>query len=63
MREGYAEARDYPNEFNPDDWMGPREYVAINPFPVRSHLPIPGFEFLFAMSGVVAAIYLSRRGR
>jgi len=29
LKEGYAEARDYPNEFNPDDWIGPLEYVAI----------------------------------
>jgi len=49
----------YRNEFDPDDWMGPREYVAIKPSPVRSPLPIPGFEFLLAMSGgVVAAICL-----
>ena len=63
LQEGYAEARDYRNEFDPDDWMGPREYVAIKPSPVRSPLPIPGFEFWLAMSGVVAAICLSRRGR
>jgi endonuclease YncB( thermonuclease family) len=62
LKEGYAEARDYPNEFDPDDWMGPREYVAIEPSPVRSPLPISGFEFLFAMiGGVVAAICLIRR--
>jgi Micrococcal nuclease (thermonuclease) homologs len=29
LKEGYAEARDYPNEFNPDDWAGPLGYVAI----------------------------------
>jgi hypothetical protein len=58
----FAEASDYRNEFDPDDWMGPREYVAIKPSPVRSPLPIPGFELLLAMSGgVVAAICLSRR--
>ncbi|MGB7532427.1 MAG: PGF-CTERM sorting domain-containing protein, partial [Halobacteriota archaeon] len=50
--------RDYRNEFDPDDWMGPREYVAIEPSPVRSPLSIPGFEFLLAILGVVAAIYL-----
>ena len=62
LKEGYAEARDNPNEFDPADWMGPREYVAIEPSPVRSPLPIPGFELLLAMSGgVVAAICLSRR--
>ena len=59
----FAEARDYRNEFDPDDWMGPREYVAIKPSPVRSPLSIPGFEFLLAMSGVVAAICLIRRKR
>ena len=59
-----AEARDYRNEFDPDDWMGPLEYVAIEPSPVRSHLPIPGFEFLLAMSGgVVGAVCSIRRGR
>jgi Micrococcal nuclease (thermonuclease) homologs len=31
LKEGYAEATDYPNEFNPDDWIGPLEYVAICP--------------------------------
>jgi Micrococcal nuclease (thermonuclease) homologs len=30
LKEGYAEARDYPNEFNPDDWKGPLEYVRIH---------------------------------
>jgi len=54
----------YRNEFDPDDWMGPWEYVAIEPSPVRSPLPIPGFEFLLAMcGGVLVAIYLIRRGR
>ena len=61
LKEGYAEARDYRNEFDPDDWMGPWEYVAIEPSPVRSPLPIPGFEFWLAMSGVLAAICLSRQ--
>ena len=64
LQEGYAEARDYPNEFDPGDWVGPWEYVAIKPSPARSPLPIPGFEFLLAMSGgVVAAICLIRRKR
>ena len=58
----FAEARDYRNEFDPDDWMGPREYVGVTPSPVYTPLPIPGFEFWFAMSGgVVAAICLSRQ--
>ena len=61
LKEGYAEARDYRNEFDPDDWMGPREYVGIKPSPVRSPLPIPGFEFLLAMGRVVAAMWLIRR--
>ena len=52
----------YRNEFDPDDWMGPLEYVAIEPSPARSPLPIPGFEFWLAMGGeVVAARCLSRR--
>ena len=60
----FAEARDYRNEFDPDDWMGPLEYVAILPSPVRSPLSIPGFEFWLAMSGgVVAAICLIGRRR
>ena len=63
LKEGYAEARDYRNEFDPDDWRGPLEYVAIEPSPVRSPLPIPGFEFLLAMNGgVLAAICLIGRG-
>ena len=43
--------------------LGTTEYVAIEPSPVRSPLPIPGFELLLAMSGVVAAICLIKRGR
>jgi len=62
LKEGYAEARDYRNEFDPDGWVGPLEYVAIEPSPVRSPLSIPGFEFLLAMSsGILAAICLGRR--
>jgi len=63
LKEGYAEARDYPNEFDPDDWICPREYIAIKPFPVRSPLPISGFEFWLAMSGILGAICLIKRGR
>jgi len=57
----FAEARDYRNEFDPDDWMGPREYAAIEPSSVRFPLPIPGFVFWLAMVGIVVAICLSRR--
>ena len=77
LKEGYAEAKDYPNEFNPDDWIGsPLEYIALStllipspspsPSPTLSPTPtsIPGFEFLFAIIGVLAAIYLiKRRGK
>jgi len=45
LEEGYAEARDYSNEFDPDDWMGPPEYVAIEPSSVRSPLPIPALNY------------------
>jgi len=71
LKEGYAEARDYPNEFDPDDWMAPLEYeyVAILPSPspvytpslTSTPSPTPGFGFLFAMVGVLVAIYLIRR--
>jgi hypothetical protein len=59
---GYAEARDYPNEFNPDDWIGPLEYVAIPPSPVYPiPTPMSGFEFLFAIIGILATTYLIKR--
>ncbi len=62
LKEGYAEARDYPNEFNPDDWIGPLKYVAILPPPVYPTLPpMSGFEFLFAIIGILATIYLIKR--
>ena len=82
LKEGYAEARDYPNEFNPDVWQrNPLEYIALTPTPTLmpspspvytlspgptlspTATPIPGFEFLFAIIGVLAAIYLIRRRR
>jgi len=76
LKEGYAEARDYPNEFNPDVWQrSPLEYIALTPIPTLMPSPsplytpsppptsIPGFEFLFAIIGVLAAIYLIRRRR
>ena len=80
LKEGYAEARDYPNEFDPDDWIGsPLEYVALTPIPTLmptpfpiytpsptptlspTPTPMPCFEFLFAVIGVLAAIYLIKR--
>ena len=45
LKEGYAEAREYPNEFDPDDWIGPLEYVAIKPSP--SHTVADRLNFLF----------------
>jgi len=41
LKEGYAEARDYRNEFDPDDWIGPIEYVAILPSPSPVYTPSP----------------------
>ena len=67
LKEGYVEAKDYPNEFNPDVWMdSPLEYVDMTPTPSPSsiNLPtpqIPCFELLFTMIGIVAAIYLIKR--
>ena len=74
LKEGYAEAKDYPNEFNHDAWQrSPFEYVALMPSPTPFYTPspltptptpkLPGFEFLFAIIGVWAAIYLIKRGR
>ena len=68
LKEGYAEAKDYPNEFNPDVWIeSPLEYVALLPSPsstpTLSPTPTstPGFEFLCVIIGVLAAIYLIKR--
>ena len=77
LKEGYAEARDYPNEFNPDVWVeSPLEYVTVIPTPEPTLTPTPslvpspsptlspttaGFEFLFAIIGILAAIYLTKR--
>ena len=68
LKEGYAEARDYPNEFYPDAWIeSPLEYIALMPTPSLVYTPsptptpMPSFEFLFAISGVLAAIYLIKR--
>jgi len=88
LKEGYAEARDYPNEFNPDEWIGsPLEFIALTPSPLPTLTPtlmpspspvytsspsttlsptptsIPGFELLFAIIGVLAAIYSIMRRR
>ena len=91
LKEGYAEAKDYQNEFNPDVWQrSPLEYIALmptplptltpaptlmpSPSPVYTPLPsptllptptpiMPGFEFLFAIIGILAAIYLIKRRR
>jgi hypothetical protein len=50
VREGYAEVMYIPpSEFNPND-----RKVDYTPSPTQ----IPGFELLFAMIGVLAAIYL-----
>ena len=78
LKEGYAEAKDYPNEFNPDVWIeSPLEYVAMipapepilapttspspSPIPTLPPTAIPGFEFVFATIGVVAAVCLIRQ--
>ena len=59
IREGYAEIMYIPpSEFNPYEWKA--DYT---PSPSSTLTPIPGFELLFAIIGVVAAIYLvGRRG-
>jgi len=72
--EGYAEAKEYHNEFNPDVWMeSPLEYVDMTPTPVPTITPTPSpslsptfssihtFGFLFTILGIVAAIYLIMR--
>ncbi len=72
LKEEYAEAINYPNEFNPDIWLrAPLEYIALMPTPsplptlTPTPIPTPGFEFesLFAIIGILAAIsiYLIRR--
>ena len=76
LKESYAEARSYPNEFDPDVWIGsPLEYIALTPIPTIMPSPspvytpsppsasIPGFELLFAIIGVLVAIYLIKRGK
>jgi len=74
--EGYAEAKEYLNEFNPDVWMeSPLEYVDMTPTqePTLTPTPPPSlspafssihtFGFLFTILGIIAAIYLIRRKR
>jgi len=72
--EGYAEAKDYPNEFNPTVWVeSPLEYVDITPTPEPTITPEPSqypaflslhaFGFLLTVIGFVAAIFLVRRKR
>ena len=59
VREGYAEIMDIPpSEFNPYEWKA--DYTpspSSKPTPTQT----PGFEFLFAIIGVLAAICLIRR--
>jgi len=57
VREGYAEIMYIPpSEFNPYEWIA--DYT---PSSSPSTTPIPGLELLFAMIGILAAIYLIRR--
>ena len=59
VREGYAEIMYIPpSEFNPYGWKA--EHIST-PTQSPSPTPIPGFEFLFAIIGIVAAIYLIKR--
>ena len=65
MREGYAEIMCiHPSELNPYEWKvdyTPTSSPTLSPTP--SPTTIPCFEFLFAIIGVLAAIYLIKRGR
>ena len=61
LREGYAEIMYIPpSEFNPYEWKV--DYIP-SPTPTLSPTTtlIPGFEFLFAIIGILAAIYLIKR--
>ena len=59
VREGYAEIMDIPpSEFEPYEWKA--DYT---PSPSPTSTPIPGFEILFAIIGILATIYLIKRGR
>jgi endonuclease YncB( thermonuclease family) len=65
LKEGYAEAKDYPNEFNADVWIeSPLEYITLLPSPSSTPTlspTTPSFEFVFAIIGLLAAIYLIKR--
>ncbi|MGB7531435.1 MAG: PGF-CTERM sorting domain-containing protein [Halobacteriota archaeon] len=47
-----------PSEFNPYEWKA--DYTPSQS-PTLSATPIPGFELLFAIIGILAAIYLIRQ--
>ena len=57
VREGYAEIMYIPpSEFNPYEWKA--DYT---PSPSPTSTPIPCFEFVFAIIGILAATYLIKR--
>ena len=57
VREGYAEIMYIPpSEFNPYEWK-----TDYTPSPISTSTPIQGFEFLFAIIGILAAICLIKR--
>jgi endonuclease YncB( thermonuclease family) len=59
VKEGYAEVMYIPpSEFDSREWEA--DYTD-SPSPMPTTTPIPGFELLFAMIGVVAAMRLVRR--
>jgi endonuclease YncB( thermonuclease family) len=59
VKEGYAEIMDIPpSEFDCREWEA--DYTH-SPSPMPTTTPISGFELLFAIIGVVAAICLVRR--
>jgi len=62
VKEGYAEILYIPpSEFDPREWKV--DYTPSSS-PVPTTTPIQGFELMFAMIGVVAAVYLvGRRGQ
>ena len=63
VREGYAEIMYIPpSEFNPYEWKADCTPTPIPTLPSTS-TPTLGFEFLFAIIGILAAMCLIRRGR